>query len=351
LLFYLSLLFITVVAAGAETLYVVQRERASLAVIEDGAWAGEIPGLGDTSHATVKFWGGYGYLISRDGYLSQIDPKEGKLINKVKVGNSSIGINFVGDAVAVANYDPPNVVILDRDLNITKTIETESRNVGIKGLDNKLVFSLMDKDEVWVLDGDKDFEVLKKFSDVGRMPFDALLAERRYVVGFFNDTKIGVINLDTLEYEAITLHQGDGETVLKIPHFGLWGIAGDRVFIPANKDKKLHIVSLPDFEYEGALELIGTPVFVSASPTGEVVAVNYSGEKENFVTIVDVAGKKVERDIEIAQRLMHLRFSASGERLFVSSYFDNQVKTLEVGSWEEGEPVDVATPSGIFLVP
>ncbi len=330
----------------------VERERGGLAVITDGKWAGEIPDLGDTSHTTVKFSGGFGYAISRDGYLSKIDPKTHRVLRKVKVGNSGIGLNFVRDFIAVANYDPGNVVILDRDLKVVKTVETGSRNVGIKALDNKLVFSLMDKNEIWVLDADRDFAVAKKFTDVGKLPFDALLAGRRYVAGFFNDTRLGIVDLDTLEFKVIALDQKDEETVLQLPHFGLWGIAGDTVFIPANKDKKLHIVGLPDFEYQGAIDLIGTPVFVAASPDGKTVAVNYSGEKENFLTIVDTAAKKVERNIEAGQRVMHFRFSASGEKLYLSSYFENRMKIFDTTSWEEKTPtVDVPTPSGIFLVP
>lgn len=209
----------------------------------------------------------------------------------------------------------------------------------------------MDKNEVWVLDAKRNFAITKKFTDVGKLPFDALLADRRYVVGFFNDTRLGIVNLDTLEFKAMALDQGDSETVLKIPHFGLWGIAGNTVFIPANKDKKLHVVSLPDFEYQGAIELIGTPVFVATSPDGKTVAVNYSGEKENFITIVDTAAKKVDRNIEAGKRIMHFRFSASGENLYLSSYFENQMKILETGSWKEKGSVDVPTPSGVFLVP
>lgn len=338
-------------SARSETVYVVERERGALAIVKDGKWGGEVSGLGDTSHTTVKFSDGYGYAVSRDGYVSKIDPKTHKIIRKVKVGNSGIGLNFVRDYVAVANYDPGTVVILDRDLNLKKTVETGSRNVGIKALDNKLAFALMEKNEVWVLDADKDFSVLKKFTDVGKLPFDALLADRRYVVGFFNDTRLGTVNLDTLEFKGMSLDQGDEETVLKIPHFGLWGIAGNSVFIPANKDKKLHVLSLPDFTYQGAIELIGTPVFVASSPDGKTVAVNYSGEKEDFLTIVDTHAKKVAHNIEAGKRIMHLRFSASGKNLYLSSYFENQMKTLEAGSWKSLGSVDIPTPSGIFIVP
>ena len=352
LLLHLTLLGLALnpVRSRAETAYVVERERGSLAVLENEKWQGEIHELGDTSHTTVKLKDGFAYAISRDGFVSKIDPATNKVLKKVKVGNSGIGMNFVRDYVAVANYDPGNVVILDHDLNIIKTIETGSRNVGIKALENKLIFALMDKNEIRVLDADNDFALLKKFTDVGKLPFDALLAGRRYVVGFFNESRLGIVDLDKLEYQPMALKQDNKEMVLKIPHFGLWGIAGDTVFIPANKDKKLHVVSLPDFKYQGTIDLIGTPVFVAASPDGKTLAVNYSGEKENFITIVNPVERKVERNIEAGKRIMHFRFSANGKRLYASSYFENLVRIFEVGSWQIKGEIAVPTPSGIFLV-
>lgn len=55
--------------AFCEKLYVVERERGSLAVIEEGRLRGEIGGLGNLNHATVKFYNGFAYVISRDGFL------------------------------------------------------------------------------------------------------------------------------------------------------------------------------------------------------------------------------------------------------------------------------------------
>ena len=63
-------------------------------------------------------------------FLSKIDPREDRLVKRVKVGNSGIGLDFFKEYVLVANYDPDSVVLLDRDLNLVKTLKTDSRNVG-----------------------------------------------------------------------------------------------------------------------------------------------------------------------------------------------------------------------------
>jgi protein NirF len=47
---------------------------------------------------------------------------------------------------------------------------------------------------------------------------------------------------------------------------------------------------------------------------------------------------------------MHLRPSADGAKLYISSYFESRVKFLETGGWKVSGGADVPTPSGIFIV-
>ena len=76
----------------------------------------------------------------------------------------------------------------------------------------------MDKDKVWVIDAAKDFAVIKKIERAGVMPFDALVNDKTYVVGFFNENKLGILDLETLSWEARSLGGEGTETVLKVPH-------------------------------------------------------------------------------------------------------------------------------------
>jgi len=349
---YLIVLFTLLIPAysSAEKLYVIERERGGLSVLEEKRWAGRIEDLGNTNHAIVKFYRGSGYVITRDGYISKLDLASNRLIKKVKVGESSIGLDFADGFVAVANYDPKDVVILDLDLNIVKRIKTDSRNVGIKAKERFLIFSLMDKDEIWVLDSTKGFETYRVFKDVGAMPFDALIAGETYIVGFFKEPAFGILDLKSLDYKKKVLKEG-GEVPFKIPHFGTWGILGDRTFIPAVGERKVYVIDLKKLEYHSHIDLIGLPVFVVASPDGRHLSVNYSGEKEDFITIIDGVNLCVLKDIKIGRRVMHIRPSRDGSWLYVSSYFDGKVKVLRKGQWDIEAEIDVPTPSGIFIVP
>lgn len=344
-------IFSTFTFAFAEKVYVVEREKERLAVIENGTLSKEIGNLGNLNHATAKFNKDFIYVISRDGYFSQIDTGSDSLLRRIKAGKSGIGFIFIGDTMAVANYAPHDVVILDKNLNILKKIETNSKNVGIKSWERFLIFALMDKDEIWILDSENNFEVHKKIRNAGGTPFDALMSENKYIVGLFNEGSVGMLDAKTMSYSKRELTMGEGETVFKIPHFGTWGVYKDNAFIPAVGERRLHIIDINSFKHIGYIDLIGLPVFAAVSPDGRYIAVNYSGDKEDFLTVVDVKSRKVLNDVKAGKRIMHIRFTDDSKRLYLSSYFDNAVKVLDTNEWKVLSEITVPTPSGIFILP
>lgn len=353
-----GILGVTLLASGcvhqtitADALYVVQRDAKKIAVVENNRLVSEIGNIGDMSHATVKFHAGKAWVISRDGMLSRIDPGTRVVEKSVKVGDSGIGFTFFPKHVIVANYMPQTVVVLDLDLRVIKTISTGSRNVGIKVWGDRAAFALMDKDEVWVVDAAKEFSVTKQIEKAGVMPFDALVNDKNYVVGFFNENKLGILNLDSLQWDTRSLGGEGGETVLKVPHFGTWGITSDTAFVPGVKERKLNLLALDTLKPAGVIDLPGLPVFAVVSPDKTLVAVNYSGDQENSVSVVDAKTRKILGTWPVGRRIMHLRFSQDGGSLFVSSYFENKIKTLKpekTGVWSVASDLNIDSPSGIF---
>jgi len=331
-----------------QKIYIVERERESLYVL-DGVNEKTISDLGNLNHATMKFRGKYGYLLARDGYVSKIDTVTDTLVRKVKIGKSGIGITFIGNHIAIVNYDPNSVVILDQELNVVKTILTDSRNVGIKAYKNYLVFSLMDKNALWVLDASKDYEIVKKVEDIGALPFDALIKEQRYLVGFFNEAAIGMFNVETLSYKKVSLHDLAMTPIYKVPHFGYWGIIDDIAVIPVVGQKKLLVLNLTTGKPQKEINLIGDPVFASVSSDKLQLVVNYSGDKENFISVVNLKTFEKVKDVEVGRRVMHLRFSPNEEKAYVTTYFDNKLKVLNTKDWSVLDEKAVATPSGVFI--
>lgn len=332
------------------SLYVVERERSSLAVIGQQGFIKEIGGLGRLHHATMKFMHGYGWIISRDGYLSRIDLKTRQPAGRVRVGKSAIGLTAVGPWIAVANYDPGSVVIVRPDLTIIKTIPTGSRTVGIKTWKNLLVYSLMDADAIEVRDRDRDFALVRRFEGVGRMPFDALIAGDRYLAGFWKDKNLGLVDLKNLTYSRTALRPAKGPAVLKVPHFGMWGMRGTEAWVPAVGRSSLQVVDTRDFSIRTEVPLPGLPVFAVLSPDGRTIAVNYSGDQENLLTVVSTEERKVIGSWPVARRVMHMRFASDGNHLFLSSWYDNKVKVLSTRTWKVLGETPVPGPSGLFLI-
>ncbi len=335
----------------AEKLYVVERERGSLAVIENGKFKKEIENIGNATHTTVKTDKNFAYAVSRDGFMSKIDKRTDKLIKKVKVGNSGIGFTILDKYIIVANYDPKDVVIINKKMEIIKKIPTNSRNVGIKHKNNFIIFSLMDKDQIWILDKNRNFSPVKKYENVGQMPFDALLYKSIYIVGFFKENALGVLNLNNFKYSKKSIKFTEKkEAVMKVPHFGTWGIVGEKGLIPAVGERNAIIFDFKKFQITGKIKLIGLPVFIAVSPNKRFAAVNYSGDKENYITIIDLKNLKPVKDIEIGKRVMHLRFSKNNKKLYITSYYEHKLKILNTEDWSIEKEVIVPTPSGIFII-
>ncbi len=340
------LLLISCIAFGMKV-YVVEREHGSLTVLTESGLK-RIEGLGNLNHATLKFLEDRAYLISRDGYISLIDTRKDRLIRKVKVGESTIGFTFCMDRVAVANYSPHTVVILNKELETVKEFRTSSRNVGIKSYKNKLIFSLMDKDSLWVIECDK-LEREKILTHIGEMPFDALMAQGKYIVGLFKENAVGVYDIEKDTYTKVVFRQKGKEVIFKVPHFGLWGVYGDTAYIPAVGERKIHVVSLRNFSYKGYIELIGLPVFVAVSPDGKYIAVNFSGDKEDFLTLINRESLKPIKSVPLGRRVLHFRFTPDGRYIYLSSYYENKLKKVSVPDLEPVEEVPVLTPSGVFI--
>ncbi len=214
---------------------IIERENSSVVVVDSlrHEILGRIPDLGVLHHATISFShdARYAYLVTRDGWLNKLDLLALKCTARIKVGESSIGLAVTQDNrfVAVANYKPADVKIVDAEnLTIVHTVpalredkeggggEIPSRAVGIvEAPGNLLIFSLMDADGIWVLDADQpEFPVIKKFWNVGRMPFDALLTPdgRYYIAALYHSDHLARLDTWTLDkVDEISLQEPSRE--------------------------------------------------------------------------------------------------------------------------------------------
>ncbi len=345
--------------SAREKIFIVERENSALAVIDHNLLVDKIKNMHNFNHAVVKFRDNDGYVITRDGYVIKFDPINNKKIKEYKTSKSAIGFIIGANFLAVANYDNKTVEILDRDLNPLETIKTGSRNVGIKIYKDYLIFELMDSDEIWVM-RDKNFGkakphfvLFKKFKDIGKVPFDAMIHKNLYVAGLFNSPDVGLLNLDTMEYKKIPLNLGKKDRILKVPHFGFWSISDKYFFIPAVGAKKIFVFD-HNFKPIRAIEVKGNPVFTAISPNKKWLAVSFSGKDFPYVQIIDTKSFKIMRTFKFPGWILHLRWSKDTPHIYFSVNTKNEVLAYRVSDpdpkkWWKHFMWPVLKPSGIFL--
>ncbi len=352
--FLLGVTFFSTTLSAKEKYFVVERESASVAVIEDGLVRRHMENMHNMNHGIIKFDGDDAYLISRDGYVVKFDPKTEKIEAEYKTSKSAIGFVIGKNYVAVANYDDKSVDILTRDLKPIDKIVTGSKNVGIKIYKDMIIFAQMDNDKVTVLKdenhgkGTPKFKIFKEFK-VGQMPFDAMIKDNTYIVGFFLTKAFGVIDLDTMKFSEIKVTAKDNKPVLKVPHFGFWSLSEDKTFIPAVGDNAVMVYD-NKFNFIKNVEMKGLPVFTALSPDKKYLAVTFSGKDFPTIQILDTKTLKVIQTFTFTGKVLHVRWSDLYPKLYVSVNDANQINVIDTNEWFlEREIFQVKAPSGIFL--
>jgi protein NirF len=343
-----------------EKIFVVERESESIAIINKGLTKSHMENMHNMNHGIIKFDGKDGYLISRDGFVVHFDPISEKVLEEYKTSKSAIGFVIGKNFVAVANYDDKSVDILTRDLKPIDKIKTGSKNVGIKIYKDMIIFAQMDSDKVTILKdenfgkGQPKFKIFKEFK-VGKMPFDAMIKENTYIVGFFLTKAFGVIDLDKMKFSEIKVTAKDNKPVLKVPHFGFWSLSQEKTFIPAVGDNKVMVYD-KNFKFIKNIEMQGLPVFTALSPNKKYLAVTFSGKDFPTIQIVDTKSLKIIKTFTFKAKVLHVRWSNIDEYLYVSvngsgdNRDQNKVNVINTKEWFlEREIFHIKHPSGIFI--
>jgi len=349
-----GLLLATVVISAKEKIFVVERESQAIAVIENDMLKSKIKNVHNMNHGVVKFDGTDGYLISRDGYVVKFDPISEQIEAEYKTSKSAIGFVIGKNYVAVANYDDKSVDILTRDLKPIDKIVTGSKNVGIKIYKDMLIFAQMDSDKVTVLKdsnygkGLPKFSIYKEFA-VGKMPFDAMIKEGTYIVGFFLTKAFGVVDLDKMTYAEIKVTTEGNKQVLKVPHFGFWSLSKERTFIPAVGDNAVMVYD-NQFHFIKNIRMQGLPVFTSLSPDQNYIAVTFSGKDFPTIQIVDTHTLEIVKTFTFEGKVLHVRWSGERAVLFVSVNDASEIALIDTKAWKVIKKIPhVEHPSGIFI--
>jgi len=350
---------------------VIGRANGTLYIVDTRARRvlGEVPGLGDLSHASVVFSrdGLFAYVFGRDGGLTRVNLLSQRITHRVMQAGNSIGgsISADGTLVAAQNYTPGGVKVFDSTtLQLLADIPSEfapgkrSRVVGLVDLPGRrFAYSLFDADAIWITDcSDPRNPRTTRLEGIGRQPYDALITPdgRHYVAGLFGEDGLAMVDLwaETPTVRRILDGYGRGQAplpVYKMPHLRGWGVAGRRAYLPAIGRHEVLVVDTETWLEVGRIPVAGQPVFVMARPDGRQVWVNFAVPDYHRVQVIDTQTQRIVQNLTPGKAVLHMEFAPRGEAVWISSRDDNRVSVIDTQSFATLARLDVAAPSGVFF--
>ncbi len=352
---------------------IVERKAGNVLVIDSTRHRllKRITGVGNLHHGTVKFSRDmhYAYVITRTAGVVKIDLHTLKIVKKVSAGRDSVGGVMTQDGryIALSNYEPGEVRILDAEtLKVVKSIKAhskdtvgrpiESRVVGLVDAPNgRLVFSLMDGREIWVVDATKrDFPVVKKYRNIGGFPYDALITPdgRYYIAGLLGTNKVAVVDMWKEKIRLVSLHEEENKEeapLWKIPHLKGWAITGRYAILPDVQRKWAVVLDLEEFRVVKHIPLNGTALYTVVQPGGRYVWVDLVGENGDMIDIIDVEKLKVVKTITPGRGATHPQFTPKGEYAYISLMKGGKVVVYDTNTFKKIKEFPADHPSGIFF--
>lgn len=329
----------------------------------------KVPGLGDTSHASVVFSRDerYAYVFGRDGGLTKVDILAGRIDRRVVQGGNSIGgaISQDGRLIAVANYEPGGVRIFDAetleqvaDIPAVAADGTTSKVIGlVDAPGSRFVFTLYDAGETWIAEmSHPSAPQLFKITGIGRLPYDGLISGdgHYYIAGLFGEDGLALLDMWKPEagMQRILDHYGRGEEplpVYKMPHLEGWAVAGGEAVLPAVGRHEVLIVDMRTWREAARIPVYGQPVFAVARPDARQVWVNFAHPRNDTVQVIDLPSRRIVATLKPGKAVLHMEFSPRGEEVWVSVRDEDKVVVYDTATLQVVATLPLDKPSGIFM--
>lgn len=353
-----------------ELMLVVEKDAEKLLAIDGTTHQviGRVHDVGFQPHTSVfSSDAKYMYIISRDGWLTKINLMTLEPVTSVRVGENSRGTAITDNDkyVAIGNYEPGNLVILDAaSMKILKTIpltmekdgkQIESRAGAVVEDGNRIIVALKDGTSVWAIDTDQPgFPVTHKFSDIGGGKpalHDAFLTPdgSYYIVASQGSKTAWVLDLSTMKPIA---EVETGET----PHTGPGAAWGKNIYVPALGEGLITVIDTTTWKPVKYIKTGGPGLFVrsySKDPTYPYVWADTAfGDHKDEIYVIDARVNEIVKIIipVKGESSWHPEFTYDGKFVYVVSQTANEVEVYDAHTFDIVKRIKSDTPSAISNV-
>lgn len=353
-----------------DLMVVVEKDAENILAIDGTTHmpVGRILNVGFQPHTSVfSSDARYMYIISRDGWLTKIDLTTLTPVMSVSVGKNSRGTAITDNDkyIAIGNYEPGNLVILEADtLQVIKTIPlteemggktVESRAGAVVEDDNRIIVALKDAMSVWVVDTDQaGFPVSQRFSGIGNdVPalHDAFLTPDStfYIVASQGSKTAWVLDLKTMKPIA---EIETGET----PHTGPGASWGKYIYIPALGEGLITVIDTTTWKPAAHIKTGGPGLFVRSYNKNPVYPYVWAdtafGDRKDEIYVIDARKNEIVKTLIPlkGESSWHPEFTYNGKFVYVVSQSGNEIQVYDAYTFEVVKRIAATSPSAISNV-
>jgi DNA-binding beta-propeller fold protein YncE/cytochrome c553 len=306
-------------------------------------------------HGGPKFTpdGRYVFFASRDGWISKFDLWNLKIVAEIRAGINTRNVAVSGDGkyVAVANYLPHSIVLLDADLKLLKLHEVKDKDgkessrvsaIYDASPRKSFVAALKDIPEVWEISYDPQVEDIPT-----GMIHDFKYKEGAFIPGFLNPRRSFLaepledffFTQDYSEVMGASREAGKGQVVnldvrkkvadLKMPgmpHLGS-GITfdwnGKRVMASPNlKEGLISVIDMQDWQTLKTIPTLGPGFFMRSHEATPYAWTDSMMDKAGKNTLQVIDKRTLEKVAEVktdpGKTLAHIEFDRYGKYALAS---------------------------------
>jgi len=341
-------------------------------------------------HGGPKFTPGgrFVYFASREGWITKYDLYGLKVVAEIRAGinTRNIAISHDGRVVAVANYLPHTLVMLDAvDLSLLKVIpvrdsrgKTSSRVSAVyqAAPRESFIVALKDVPEIWeVFPGETPPPVYSGMvHSYEKGQEEALAAGERFPIRrialteplddfFFDQSYRTLMGSSRDGQRGVVVHLDVRREIAELPLPGLphlgsgvtWTWKGRRVMAtPHLKEAAVSIIDTGDWSLVRRIETLGPGFFMRSHENSRYAWVDvFFGPNKDVVHVIDKQSLEIIRTLRPApgKRAAHVEFSRDGRYALLSiSEMDGAIVVYDAATLDEIKRIPFVKPSGKYNV-